>query len=105
GKTYDWTKSAGQQYFMQKAIEYGCNSFLLFSNSPPVQYTKNGKGWSGSAGYANISPEGYQLFAEYLAHVTDYFINTKKWNIRYISPFNEPQVKWNTPRQEGSPWR
>lgn len=34
-----------------------------------------------------------------------YFIDTKGWNIRYVSPFNEPQVNWTTPRQEGSPWR
>ena len=29
---YDWTKSAGQQYFMQQAKKYGVNHFLLFSN-------------------------------------------------------------------------
>ncbi len=54
GKSYDWAKCAGQQYFMQKAASYGCNDFLLFSNSPPVQYTKNGKGWSAATGSANI---------------------------------------------------
>ena len=40
---YDWTKSAGQQYFMQQAKKYGVDHFLLFSNSAPVQFTKNGK--------------------------------------------------------------
>ena len=35
GKSYDWSKAAGQQYFMKKAKEYGCESFLLFSNTPP----------------------------------------------------------------------
>ena len=42
--TYDWNKSSGQQYFMQKAKEYGCNNFVLFSNTPPVQFTVNGTG-------------------------------------------------------------
>ena len=38
---YDWTKSAGQQYFMQQAKQYGVDHFLLFSNSAPVQFTKS----------------------------------------------------------------
>ncbi len=36
GKGYDWSKCAGQRYFMEQAKRYGCNKFLLFSNSPPV---------------------------------------------------------------------
>ena len=105
GKSYDWGKSSGQQYFMQKATKYGCNDFLLFSNSPPVPFTKNWKGWSPTTGHANITPEGYGLFAGYLADVAKYFIKEKGWNIRFISPINEPQVNWINPRQEGSPWR
>lgn len=105
GKSYDWTKCAGQQYFMQKAALYGCNDFLLFSNSPPVQYTKNGRGWSSEAGNANITPEGYELFANYMADVVKYFTQAKGWNIRFVSPVNEPQVDWTTPRQEGTPWK
>lgn len=105
GLSYDWRKCAGQQYFMQKAASYGCNNFLLFSNSPPVQYTKNGKGWSSSAKNANIKPEGYPLFAGYMADVAKYFIDKKGWNIRSISPINEPQGNWTSPKQEGSPWR
>ena len=105
GESYDWKKCAGQQYFMQKASSSGCNNFLLFSNSPPVQFTKNGRGWSSSKGSANITPEGYRLFAGYMAEVAKYFIHTKQWNITFISPVNEPQVNWTTPKQEGSPWR
>lgn len=105
GRSYDWKKCAGQQYFMQKAASYGCNDFLLFSNSPPVQYTNNGKGWSSGAGNANITSEGYGLFAGYMADVAKYFIQAKGWNIRFISPVNEPQVNWTSPKQEGSPWR
>ncbi len=105
GQSYDWRKCAGQQYFMQKAVEYGCNNFLLFSNSPLVQYTKNGKGWSSSDHEANIKPDCYGRFAGYMADVADYFKEKKGWHIAYISPVNEPQVDWTTPRQEGSPWR
>ncbi len=105
GKSYDWTKCEGHKYFMQKAVEFGCNNFLLFSNSPLVQYTKNGKGWSASDNEANIKPDCYSKYADYLANVAGYFIEKKGWNISYISPINEPQVKWDSPRQEGSPWR
>ena len=41
GKSYDWGKCAGNEYFMQAARDRGCNQFILFSNSPLVQYTKN----------------------------------------------------------------
>ena len=105
GKSYDWGKCSGQQYFMQKAAEYGCNNFLLFSNSPLVQYTKNGKGWSSSNNEANIKPDCYSKYAGYMADVATYFSEKKGWHIAYISPINEPQVKWTSPRQEGSPWK
>jgi len=105
GKSYDWEKCAGQQYFMQKAAEYGCNNFLLFSNSPLVQYTKNGRGWSFSDKEANIKSDCYSKYASYMADVAAYFSERKGWHITYISPINEPQVKWTSPRQEGSPWK
>ncbi len=103
-KNYDWGKCSGQQFFMQKAVDYGCNNFILFSNSPIVQYTKNGRGWSSDGGSANIHPEHYTDFAIYLADVTNHYLE-KGWNISYISPINEPQVDWTSPRQEGTPWR
>lgn len=104
GKGYDWGKCVGQQYFMEQAVNLGCNNFLLFSNSPLVQYTLNGKGWSPHTDAANIQPECYDKYAAYLADVATYY-QRKGWNISYISPINEPQVDWTSPRQEGSPWR
>jgi hypothetical protein len=103
GKSYDWSKCAGQQYFMNKASEYGCNDFVLFSNSPLVQYTLNGKGWSAHDNSANIKPNCYREYAEYMAEVASHF-RGNGLNITHISPINEPQVNWDSPRQEGSPW-
>jgi O-glycosyl hydrolase len=103
-RNYDWGKCSGQQFFMQKAIEYGCNNFILFSNSPIVQYTKNGRGWSSRGDSANIRPEHYAGFAAYLADVAGYYLE-RGWNIFAVSPINEPQINWDSPRQEGSPWR
>lgn len=97
GKSYDWEKCAGQQYFMQKAAEHGCNNFLLFSNSPLVQYTRNGKGWSSSDKEANIQPDCYSKYASYMTDVAAYFTEKKGLHIAYISPINEPQVNGTLP--------
>lgn len=104
GKNYDWGKCSGQQYFMRKAKEYGCDKFLLFSNTPPVQWTKNGKGYMEFKSFAsNLKPDCYGKFADYMADVAKHFVS-EGFNIAYISPINEPQGDWNTNRQEGSAW-
>lgn len=104
GKNYDWGKCAGHLYFMEKAKEYGSNNFLLFSNSPLVQYTLNGRGYSSTNHSANIRSDGYDKYSEYLATVAAHFVENG-FHISYISPINEPQVNWDSPRQEGSPWK
>ena len=104
GKGYDWGKCAGHEYFMQAAKDRGCNQFILFSNSPIVQYTKNGKGYAPTDNEANLREDCYDDYADYLVDVTEHLMD-KGFNIPYISPINEPQGDWNTPRQEGSPWR
>ena len=104
GKGYDWGKCAGHEYFMQAAKDRGCNQFILFSNSPLVQYTKNGKGYAPTDNEANLREDCYEAYADYLVDVTEHLMD-KGFNIPYISPINEPQGDWNTPRQEGSPWR
>lgn len=104
GKGYDWGKCSGQEYFMQAAKERGCNQFILFSNSPLVQYTINGKGYSPYNNKSNLKEDCYDAYAQYLADVTEHLME-KGYNIPYISPINEPQVDWNKPAQEGTPWR
>lgn len=101
--TYDWTKSAGQQYFMQQAKKYGVDHFLLFSNSAPVQFTKNGKAFAnaGEKG-CNLNDNRYGDFATFLTTTAKHFID-EGYNITLISPVNEPQYDW-TNGQEGSPW-
>ncbi len=102
--SYDWTKCAGHQYFMSKAREYGCEGILFFSNTPLVNLTKNGKGY-GSEDRANLREDAYGLFADYLADVAEHF-SKQGYNIRYISPVNEPNGGWKGNKaQEGSIWR
>lgn len=104
GSGYDWGKCAGQEYFMQAAKERSCNQFILFSNSPLVQFTENGKGYSSYDNKCNLRPDCYDAYAKYLVDVTAHLMD-KGYNIPYISPINEPQVDWYQPTQEGTPWR
>ncbi|MCR5697108.1 MAG: glycosyl hydrolase [Marinilabiliaceae bacterium] len=101
--TYDWSRCDGQQWFMQKAKEYGVPHFLLFSNSAPIYYTKNGLANMNRSGQkCNLKDDCYDDFAEFLATVTEHFANDG-YNVTYIDPVNEPQFDWND-GQEGSPW-
>ena len=103
GTVYDWTKQAGQQWFLRKAKEYGCEKFVAFSNAPLVHYSRNGKGYSNGDGYANLKEDKYEAFADYMATVAEHF-KQEGIPFAYISPVNEPQYDWNSPGQEGSPW-
>lgn len=101
--TYDWTRCQGQRFFLDKAKEYGVESIVLFSNSPNVQFTRNGKGYSDNGHKANLKADCYDDFAQYMAHVAAQY---RQWGypVAYISPVNEPQYKWEGHDQEGSGW-
>lgn len=101
----DWTKQSGQQYFLEKAKSYGCSQFVMFSNTPPVYLTRNGKGYSAMGEYSNLKEDAYDDFANYISASLKYFKNEKGIDFDFISPVNEPQYKWNDPAQEGSGWQ
>ncbi|GBU06806.1 xylanase [Bacteroidales bacterium] len=103
GLHYDWSKQAGQQWFLQEAKAYGCESLVAFSNSPLVHYSRNGKAYATGDGKANIKEQHYGDFAEYLATVMQHF-KQKTLAFKFLSPVNEPQYDWNISEQEGSPW-
>lgn len=100
----DWTQQAGQQFFLDKAKQYGCEQFVMFSNSPPVYLTKNKKGFSDSGAYANIEKSNYSKFASYITDVLNYFKTNKSIDFDLVSPVNEPQYNWES-GQEGSGWQ
>lgn len=101
--TYDWTQASGQRYFLDKATEKGCESIVLFSVSPPVWYTMNGKSYSHEGKSANLQVNRYKDFATFLAKVTKHY-ESLGYPVKYISPLNEPQYAWETSKQEGSGW-
>jgi hypothetical protein len=101
--SYNWQNQAGQVWFLKAAKKRGVNQFLGFNNSPPVQFTINGKAYA-SGGKVNISADKYDAFATYLARVVKGVERVSKVKFDYISPVNEPQWDWSDGGQEGCPY-
>ena len=100
--TYDFSKQAGQQWFMNAARERGVNNFLFFANSAPYFMTRTGSTLSADNKYINLQEDKFDDFARFLATSAHHFMN-KGFNINYISPLNEPNVDWHTNSfQEGT---
>lgn len=107
--SYDWTKQAGQQWFVEAAHRRKVPYLLGFTNSPPVQFTANGKAYaSGTLGDYNFNRQRLNDYTKFLADVAQYFAK-KGTPMHYLSPFNEPQWDWGIKKgqrmatQEGTP--
>lgn len=101
--TYNWAKQAGQVWFLKAAQERGVANFLAFPNSPPFQYTLNGKGYA-SKGVPNLHADRFDQYAGFLATVITGIRNKTGILFNYISPVNEPQWDWSDGGQEGTPF-
>jgi len=99
---YDWSKQAGQQWFLQAAKDRGVDTLIAFVNSPPVWMTKNGHGQPDPAVGSTNLKEGYEVeFAAFLVDVLNHF-KEEGLEFHYISPINEPTWDWNSAHQEGN---
>ncbi|XEC93707.1 glycoside hydrolase [Paenibacillus tarimensis] len=99
---YDWSKQAGQQWFLQAAKERGVETLIAFVNSPPVWMTKNGHAQPNSTVGSTNLKEGYEdEFASYLIDVLEHF-KQEGLEFQYISPVNEPTWDWNGAGQEAN---
>ncbi|OKS85405.1 glycoside hydrolase [Mucilaginibacter polytrichastri] len=101
--TYNWQKQAGQVWFLKAAQKRGVNQFLGFVNSPPVNFTQNGKAYA-NGGKVNLAVNQYDAFANYLAAVVKGVDKVSGIKFNYISPVNEPQWDWSDGGQEGCPY-
>lgn len=100
--TYDFTKQAGQQWFMNAARERGMNDFLFFTNSAPYFMTRTGSTLSADNNCINLQHDKFDDFARFLVHCAQHF-RENGYNVKYISPLNEPNVEWHTNSwQEGT---
>jgi len=105
---YNWNKQAGYMWFVKQAAAYKVENLIAFSNTPPVQFTKNGLGFKTEKNYeANLKDDKYGDYAGFLASVIEHF-DREGIHFNYISPVNEPQWDWSAAfgkmNQEGSPW-
>lgn len=101
--SYNWTKLAGQRWFLNAARERGVEKFLAFTNSPPVHFTANGKGFASKGIiHLNLKPGFMDDYARYMADVMEHFSN-EGLAFDYLSPINEPQWDWEGHSQEGTP--
>ncbi|WP_458120711.1 glycoside hydrolase [Paenibacillus sp. Z6-24] len=99
---YDWSRQAGQQWFLQAAKKRGVEETVAFVNSPPVWMTKNGHGQPDpSVGSTNLKEDYIDDYAVFLADVLEHF-HKQKLGFDYISPINEPTWDWNRAGQEGN---
>ncbi|MDO7849971.1 glycoside hydrolase [Hymenobacter convexus] len=102
--SYDWSRQAGQQWFMQAARRRGVHQFLGFLNSPPVAFTTNHKAFATN-NQPNLDPARNDDYATYLATVLQGLRRKTGITFDYLSPVNEPQWDWSDGGQEGSPFR
>lgn len=101
--TYNLDNQASQMWFLKAAKGRGVGKFLGFFNSPPVQFTKNGKAFS-SDGQCNIDSNQYPAFSKYIADVIKGVQQNSGILFDYLSPVNEPQWDWRDGGQEGNPY-
>lgn len=106
--TYDWTKQAGQRWFLQAAKSRGVEKFLAFTLTPPVQMTINGKAFSSQNENMNIKPGMLTNYADFLVETIDNLQRNEGVTFDYLSPINEPQWNWTAGSngqagQEGTP--
>lgn len=101
--TYDWTKHAGQQWFLKAAKRHGVERLLAFTISAPVHMSDNGKGYAAKGNiHFNVKPGALSRYSEFLVDVLAHF-ESQGIHFDYLSPFNEPQWNWDGPGQEGTP--
>lgn len=101
--SYDWSKQAGQRWFLQAAHQRGVEKFLAFPNAPPVHLSRNGRGYADQGTpHLNIKAGKLDEYAAFLVDVMAHF-EKEKLPFDYLSPVNEPQWNWDEAGQEGTP--
>jgi len=97
---YDWTRQAGQRWFLRAAKAHGVGQFLATVYSPPLRLTKNGLSNLGrdTNSTTNLKPGAEPDFAKYLADIVAHFRDnpdlSERINFNFLLPVNEPQWEW-----------
>ncbi len=104
---YDWTRQAGERWFLREAKSQGVPQFLAFVNSPPGRMTRTGITYGQKGPDTTNLKTGYEgQYARYLVDILEHFRLNPEAGERiafdYVSPVNEPNQEWNGLSQEGS---
>ena len=100
---YDWDRDKNAVWMMKEAVRNGADEVILFVNSPPERWTRNGMAHQSRAGQTNLPPEHYRAFVDYCLDCCEHFL-AEGVPVRYLSPVNEPVWFW-TGGQEGCHYR
>jgi hypothetical protein len=92
--SYNWNRQSGQLWFLKAAKDRGVESFIAFSNSPPIYFTKNGLAHGSTSDKQNLSVDEMPNFANFLVDVVRGIKDNHNIEFDYISPVNEPQWDW-----------
>ncbi|PQJ79602.1 glycoside hydrolase [Polaribacter porphyrae] len=91
---YDWTKQEGEQWFLQKAKEYGVPQFTAWAITAPYFMTKNGYTFrTVGNGNFNCPVDKYDDYANFIAEVMKNY-ESKGYNFSTVCAFNETQYEW-----------
>ncbi|OXU13950.1 O-Glycosyl hydrolase [Sedimentisphaera salicampi] len=92
----------GQRTFLRSARDRGVEEFTAFTISPPINMTKNGRGFcSKDVGATNLKDGKTGEFCDYIVESVKALQKADGVEFDYISPINEPEWDWNGPKQEG----
>jgi O-glycosyl hydrolase len=102
--TYNFREQTGAQWLLKAAKCRGLENLVMFSNSPPVSLTKNGKAFAGTCHESNLLSENDAGFADYITKSLLYY-EGQNIHFDYVSPVNEPEWGWcRKDGQEGNPY-
>lgn len=79
---YDWTVNPGKQWFLDKALSYGCDQIGAWSSCMLPQLRTEG-----------MTAQSYKNYAGFLADVVSHY-NQLGYRFKYLAPVNEPQYDW-----------
>jgi O-glycosyl hydrolase len=103
--TLDWSRDAAAVRVLREAVVAGASKVVLVAFSPPVTMTKNGHAYgdalSNKTKATNLVPGRERDFARYLGAATEHFLCAEKLPVVELSPLNEPEWGWDSPKQEG----
>ncbi len=104
---YDWSREAGERWFLRAAKTRGVKQFIASIYSPPPWLTRNDLSNLGAdpRSTTNLKPGAEDDFARYITEILVHFRDNpdaaERVEFDYVLPFNEPQWDWQR-GQEGN---